>query len=268
MKEHHARFNAHQLYWYTKGEGPVIILLHGFLENSSMWKNYAAYFSANHKVICIDLPGHGKSAPFKHECSMSLMADAVHFVFKQEQAAIATIIGHSMGGYVTLSFADRYPECLNGFGLFHSTAFPDSEIKQKDRERAIKVLEKNPWIFISEAIPNLFGKTHRAEFALGIEQMKQEALATSIEGATAALRGMKTRKDYTSLLQKTRLPVLFIAGKEDNVTPADKSAAQIAMIKNVYAYLLDDCGHMGFIEQEKICREAIQKFLDVAYGQY
>lgn len=122
------------LFYRIIGEGQPIVLLHGFAEDGDIWDQQAVYLKNNYLLIIPDLPGSGRSE-LSDDVSMEAMAGAVYAILEKEKVAEVIMIGHSMGGYVTLAFAERFPSLLKAFGLFHSTAFADSEEKSFQEEK-------------------------------------------------------------------------------------------------------------------------------------
>lgn len=226
-----------------------------------MWQEYSAQWKNEFDLLAIDLPGHGKTESMSEVNSTALMSDAVNAVLKEENIHSAFFIGHSMGGYVALAFGERYREKVKGVVLLNSTALADSEIKKGDRERAIKVMQKNPAIFINESIPNLFATDHRDKFEEDIQRIIKEARLTSIDGACACLRGMKEREDKTHLLAENRFPVKFIAGAKDNVIPIDRIREQSQLHSQIELEIFPESGHMSFLEAKADCLESINDFI-------
>ena len=144
------------IYYKTFGKGPVIVLLHGFLESSTMWKKLIPEFSKNNFLVTIDFPGHGKSGVISETHSMELMAEVVHELLKELNIASATFIGHSMGGYVALAYAELYEKEAEKLILLNSTPQADSEERKENRDRSIEIVGKVPEAYISMAIGNLF----------------------------------------------------------------------------------------------------------------
>jgi pimeloyl-ACP methyl ester carboxylesterase len=243
-----------------EGEGKVIVLLHGFTENSRIWSNYSKLLSKKYRVLSIDLPGHGKSSRFDNIHTMELMADAVQGVLKKAGVTKCLMIGHSMGGYVTLAFAEKYPAMLKGFGLFHSHCFADSPEDVKNRNRTISIVEKDKFGFMAQFIPGLFPPDVHKKFAGEIEKLVQRSSKMEKESVIAALEGMKIRKDQASLLKDTSLPVLFILGLKDAKAPVPRLWEMISLPARSQVLLLKTCGHMGFIEAPEECLGAIQGF--------
>ena len=137
------------------GKGRVVVLLHGFLGSHQIWENTIQSLSKSYRVIAIDLPGHGSTDCFGYVHTMELLAKCVKTVMDSLRLKKYVIIGHSMGGYAGLAFADMYPDNLRGLCLYHSTAYADSDEKKKDRTRSIKVVKANHKIYTTEVIKNL-----------------------------------------------------------------------------------------------------------------
>lgn len=267
MKASFTVFNSKKIRYYTEGHAShCVVLLHGFLESSLIWEDFSAVFSKSYKVICVDLAGHGESESLAEVNSMNLMADAVVSVLREEKVKSAIVLGHSMGGYVALALADRYSEFCKGMVLLNSTVFADSEEKKADRLRAIRVLEMNPRVFISEAIPNLFAKQNLHLFIEEIELIKKLALLTSTQGAAACLRGMREREDKRSVLSKGRFPVMVLAGKYDNVVPEEKSKEMFGSGTRVQGVILTNSGHMSFIEERDACIHHLSDFFNEVFS--
>ena len=116
------QFKNTQISFSDTGKGTVIVLLHGFLENKKMWDFYISEFAKKNRVIAIDLLGHGESECLGYVHSMEDHADAVQAVLSDLRIRKAIFIGHSMGGYVALAFAELYPDNTKGLVLLNSTA--------------------------------------------------------------------------------------------------------------------------------------------------
>ncbi len=196
MKNQSIKFKGINVSFTDEGKGLAIVFLHGFLGDKTVWKNFTKSFpKSTNRIISIDLLGHGQTDCLSYVHTMDEMAEAVYSVLKHLKIRKYFLVGHSMGGYVSLALAEKYPDDIRGLCMFHSTAKGDSKEKQKDRDRAIKVVKRNAKIFIDEAIPNLFNTKSKPN-KRGIEQAKKIALKISKQGIVAALEGMKNRMDY------------------------------------------------------------------------
>lgn len=215
------------------GKGRVVVLLHGFLESLEVWygNGFAQELSKHYRIVAIDLPGHGKSDCVGYVHRMERMAKVVKCVMDQLGLRRYTLIGHSMGGYVSLAFAEKYPEHVTGLCLFHSTAYADSEAKRIDRERAIRLVKKAPLKYTNALVTNLFALANFRYMQEEIRWMRKIASRTKVQGVVACLEGMKIRKDRTAILRYGKFPILIIAGTRDNVLPYD-SLQQLAGINS------------------------------------
>ncbi|AWK03324.1 alpha/beta hydrolase [Flavobacterium crocinum] len=256
----------HTLYKNTKisfsdtGKGNTIIFLHGFLENKKMWKEYVDFFAEKYRVITIDLLGHGESDCLGYVHEMEDNANAVNEVLEHLKIEKATILGHSMGGYVGLAFAEFYPQKIQKLVLLNSTSKEDNPEKKINRTRAIKAVKQNYIAFVSLAIANLFSENNRTQLADEIEKVKIEALKTPLQGIIASLEGMKIRKDREWLLHENRFPVLLILGKKDPVLNYEDSLSQIEDT-TVELVSFED-GHMSQIENKEALKTVLADFFE------
>ncbi|MDQ6528890.1 alpha/beta hydrolase [Flavobacterium sp. LHD-85] len=242
------------------GKGRTIVLLHGFLENKKMWSEYADLFSEKYRVVTIDLLGHGESDCLGYVHKMEDNASAVNEVLKHLNIEKAIIVGHSMGGYVGLAFAELYPEKIQKLVLLNSTSKEDSEERKLNRTRAIKAVKQNYVSFVSLAIANLFSENNRIRLAEEIEKVKTEALKTPLQGIIASQEGMKIRKDREELVRKNLFPILFILGKKDPVLNYEESLSQI---EDTTAELVSfEDGHMSQIENKEALKTVLLNFFE------
>ncbi|MBR9756983.1 MAG: alpha/beta hydrolase [Algicola sp.] len=246
---------------YTdSGKGPAIVLLHGFLENLHMWKALTPELIKTHRVIAIDLLGHGKTECLGYIHSMEDMADAVRAVLVHLKLRKYTFIGHSMGGYVALAYAEFFPDNLKGLVLLNSTSKADSNERKQNRTRAIKAVKQNYRTFISMSIANLFAEENRVPLAKAIEQVKKEALKTPIQGIIAALEGMKARPDREALLHFTPYKKMIVAGRKDPILNINDVRAQTVGTSVELVELAD--GHMSHIENTKDLSYIVKRFIE------
>jgi len=232
-----------------EGKGTAIVFLHGFLENKKMWDAFVPEFTKKYRVITIDLLGHGNSEPLGYVHSMEENADVIHAVLSDLRIRKAAFVGHSMGGYVALAFAELYPEAIKGLVLLNSTSRADSDERKINRDRAIKAVKQNYSNFVRLSIANLFSENNRERLADAIENVKNEALKTPLQGIVASLEGMKIRKDREVLLHFSTYPMLLILGEKDPVLNFQETIEQIEGT-NVALKTFPD-GHMSWIENQE-----------------
>ncbi|WP_395076628.1 alpha/beta fold hydrolase [Flavobacterium sp.] len=237
------------IYYSDTGSGNAIVLLHGFLENSKMWNFYIPDFSIKNRIIAIDLLGHGQSECLGYIHSMENQAEMVFALLDYLKIEKAVFVGHSMGGYVALAFAEMYPVNIGSLVLLNSTSFEDNHERKINRNRAIKAVKLNYVNFVRMSISNLFSEENREILEDEIESVKLEALKTPLQGIVAAQEGMKIRKDRTHFLQTATFPILLILGEKDPVLNYQEN---IKLIEDTTIQLITfQDGHMSHIENKE-----------------
>lgn len=256
------RFKGINIHYTDQGKGSAIVLVHGFLESIWMWKDIAPVLAKKHRVICIDLPGHGQSDCIGYVHSMEEMAEAVYHVLKNMRIRKATLVGHSMGGYVVLAFAEQYPDNVRSLVLYQSTAKADSEAKKLDRVRASQLIKENHITFVKHSISFLFRPVNRTKFKLEIEALTAEALKTTKQGIIAALAGMRDRPSREILLKFPPYPVHIIASDKDPRIPLEEAESLAAISAAVHLHIIRGCGHMSYIEDLPASLSALKRSVD------
>lgn len=246
MKTH---YKDTQIHYTSKGSGNPLVLLHGFLESSEIWEDFQDILSEKRQVVCIDLPGHGKSACVDKIHTMKEMALAVKAVLEELNIEKAFLAGHSMGGYVNLEFQNIFPTIPTGLALINSTPKADSEERKINRDRATELVLKNKRAFVKMAISNLLTPENNKKFKPQVDELKHRAFKFPKEGITAALQGMKIRADHTELLESVKFPKYIIAGKNDPILDYDE-IKKISTTCNT-GFLGYPDGHLAFIENKK-----------------
>lgn len=252
------QFKNTSIAYTDTGKGTAIVLLHGFLENQQMWDSYIVPFTKKHRVITIDLLGHGATECLGYVHSMEDNADAVHAVLSELHIRKAIFIGHSMGGYVALAFAELYPDFIKGLVLLNSTANADSEERKINRDRAIKAVKQSYVGFVSLAIGNLFSDNNRERLRTEIENVKTAALKTPLQAIVASLEGMKIRVDREVLLHQTTYLKMLILGEKDPILDYQETKKQI-INTNVELVTFPD-GHMSYIENQEALTTVLLDF--------
>ncbi len=240
------------------GKGNAVVLLHGFLENQTMWQDLVPELSKKHRIITIDLLGHGETECLGYVHSMEDNAEIVQAVLSKLRIRKAVFVGHSMGGYVALAFAELYPENVRGLVLMNSTSKADSDERKANRDRAIKAVKKDYTTFIRLSIGNLFSPNNRERLIDEIEKVKIEALKTPLQGVVASLEGMKIRNDREVLLHLTPYPKMLILGKNDPVLIYEDSLDQIEGTAVKLVTFPD--GHMSHIENRDALKAVLLAF--------
>lgn len=248
------------IFYEDEGEGNVVVLLHGFLETSVMWKDLIKKIHDSHRVVVVDLLGHGQTGCLGYIHTMEMMAEAVVFVLDALKIKTAALVGHSMGGYVALALAEAHPERVEGLCLVNSTPFSDSPERQINRDRAVKAVKHNHKNFIRMSISNLFSPDNRDQFIEEIEAIKMVAMTLLVQGIVAALEGMKIRKDRSELLMNSPIPKIAILGHQDPVLEFDTVYKQLKALGIEIIEFSD--GHMSHIENFKEFTYIIKRFIE------
>ncbi|WP_138755734.1 alpha/beta fold hydrolase [Paenibacillus sinopodophylli] len=240
----------------------VIVLLHGYCGSSAYWEQIVEELEQSVRIIAPDARGHGRSsAPEEEVYTMEKYAEDVAELLIKLQIHNAVLLGHSLGGYITLAFVEKYAKKLSGFGLIHSTALPDGEAAKDNRDKAVAALEENGvQSFVDGLIPKLFAAVNLEAMQSEVNRGKQIGYGTSLNGAIATAKGMKVRPDRKFVIEQSELPVLLAAGTHDKVIPLESVFA--ATNDWVTKVELDSSGHMGMVEQPRALITAILNFVN------
>jgi len=247
------------IYYTESGQGETLVLLHGFLENSSMWDSFIPELSKTHRVLCIDIIGHGKTPSIGYVHTMDDMAIAVNAVIKKLQITCITIIGHSMGGYVGCAFAKAYPKKLKAICLLNSTPLSDTEERKLLRERANAMAAKNYTQLVRMSFNNLFDPEIRNKHTAQISASLKEALNTSAQGYRAANSGMRLRDDYSEFWKAGPFKKGFILGRDDWIISSETHEMNFKEYSDFFTILPG--GHMSHIGQKAATLKNIKSFL-------
>lgn len=262
MQEHALIEKDLSLYYRIAGQGKPVILLHGFGEDSTIWDGMIGELSKDYKLIVPDLTGSGRSSGKMEELSMSSMGEQINLILEKENIDSCFMIGHSMGGYITLAFAEKYPQKLIGFGLFHSTAFSDNDEKKSIRNKNIEFIKKyGSAKFLGQAIPNLFSEYSQTNHPELIDDLLERYKNFSPTSLVAYTEAMRDRPDRSEVLRKFNKPVLLIIGEFDTAIPIEQSMKLCEIVDFAYIYIGARSGHMGMLEEPEFCLKAVRDFL-------
>lgn len=257
--------NGSKLCYQILGKGKTVVFIHGYCEDSFIWKNILTQLATSYQVICIDLPGYGQSdLPKNKALSFELFADSVFAVLKNEKVSKATICGHSMGGYTALYFAKKHSDLLLGIGLINSHCFEDSEERKVNRKKAISFIQKRGTeLFLKEFYPNLFAPQHLEKNKKLIETLYEKGLKISSQAVTETAQAMIDRKDTSSILKQLKVPVLMLCGALDNAVPKDYSLKMASYPAICDFHLFPKCGHMAMFEEKTNFTKSLYSFLEL-----
>jgi len=255
-------YQTKKLHYFVIGQGQPLVLLHGFGEDATIWKNQYNAFP-NHQLIIPFLPGSGRSEEIA-DMSMEGLAAAVKAIVDAEGATNIALLGHSMGGYVTLAFVETYPQLVKAFGLVHSTAFADSSEKKETRKKGIEFIKTHGAAsFLKTITPGLYAPQTNKQKPKLIEQHLAAAERFTNAALISYYDAMMNRPDRTDLLKETNLPVLFLLGTHDTTVPLADGLEQWKMPQLSYIHILENSAHMGFVEESKEANSHIAEFLQL-----
>jgi pimeloyl-ACP methyl ester carboxylesterase len=290
-----------KIFYRAIGDGKPVMLVHGFGEDGNVWDKQVEFLKENYYLVVPDLPGSGRSAMIS-DMSMEGLAEVLHAIIHEEMPPLTppkeglaysqnqlnndslreintellkssktpplgvggpwTVIGHSMGGYVTLALAETYWNHVNTFGLFHSTSFADTEEKKETRKKGIDFIKKHgAFEFLKSSSPNLFSPNSKSQIPNSIEKFIDSLANFSADALVSYYNAMMKRPDRTAVLKNTEKPVLFIAGEHDNAVPLNDVLKQCYLPEKSYFHLLKNSGHMGMMEESEKTNRILQDFL-------
>ena len=258
------QFQNKQIHYWIEGSGKPLMLVHGFAEDHRVWIHQEEYLRKKYQLILPDLPGSGKSA-LLNEVSMESMAEVLKAILDKEAIQECTLIGHSMGGYATLAFTEKYSHRLNAFCLFHSTAYPDNEEKKQTRRKAIEFIRKNGVEeFLKSTTPNLFAKSTTEEGKISrqemVKKMIEEYKDFDAEALISYYEAMIKRPDRTGVLKSFTKPILFLLGEYDTAVPYQQGLEQSKLARNAEVHTLHLSGHMGMWEEQDKSNDILADF--------
>ncbi len=268
MEQHRTLvIDGHTVHYRDEGRSnnKTVVLLHGFMQNLDVWSSYVLTYMNRFRVITIDLPGHGMTDTFSEIHTMNFMAKVVRDVLNHCSVDRCVMVGHSMGGYVALAFADLFPYALRGLGLINSHALSDSEEKRQAREASCREVLENKAKFVVDFVPRLFAECHREEMSQDIKFLKDQCLETSVQSIIAAQLGMSRRPPRANVLEELEVPVLFVYGKCDDRLPIETAVAHALLPHRAELIMLDKAGHMSFLEERDYVKTRLANFIDNCY---
>ena len=252
------------LYYEYKGQGPTLVLVHGYCESIEMW-DFLNPLEQSYSLLKIDLAGFGKSASHSLK-SLEQQALAIHQILQKEAIEEFTYIGHSMGGYIGLELLKKVGRLCKGFALFHSHPFADSPETQQKRNRSIEFIQsKGVKPYLKTLIPSFFPLGTQEEYNDEIEKIKKLALRSGPEGIIGAAKGMRDRKDHAETLVNYEGKLGLIIGGRDELVPKKFSQKQMLLADRTALFLHPQLGHMSHIEDEKWAFVVIQSFVEWVY---
>ena len=251
---------------------PTIVFLHGFAESREVWTDFTRAFPDGpdgYRLLAPNLPGHGTNLAPVPDFSMEAQARYVIDYLNQKGCPDPVLlVCHSMGGYVALALAERWPQRVAGLALINSTALPDTDEKRQTREKNISFVERHGvGKFMESFVRPLFAPTNRDKLTEARGLLEEIGKATPATTITGALRGMAARPERTQVLAKASFPVLLVAGKHDVAVHFDDAVRQAALPPIGAALFLEGSGHLSYLEQPEATRRAVLALAAAVFGR-
>lgn len=254
-------YQSSKIFYRTIGKGRLVVLIHGFAEDGDIWKNQIEFLKDHFRLIIPDLPGSGKSELID-DMSIEGMAEVIKAILLNENIESCRMAGHSMGGYITLAFAEKYPDLLSSFALVHSSAFADSEEKKANRLKSIEFIRKNgAFEFLKATIADLFTETWSSNNKEPVEQQIEKSKSFTDEAIIQYYQAMINRPDRTHVLKNFSNPILFIIGEHDKAVPFQQSMQQCYLPNQAHIHILRNSAHMGMLEEANKVNEALLQLI-------
>jgi len=261
--ERSVSFDMDTIFYRTHGDGYPVVLIHGFGEDGSIWQNQVRALENEYSLIIPDLPGSGIS-PMLRKTGADLVdyADCIKWILDSEGIDECIMIGHSMGGYITLAFEEKYPLINRSFGLFHSSAYADDAEKIATRKKGIAFIETNGApAFLKTSIPNLFFNSEKSN--TDIDKLLSKGEKFTAASLIQYYEAMISRPDRTNVLLSSKKSVFLLAGQHDKAVPFQHSLQQSHLSKQTFLTILRYSAHMGMLEETSKTNECLRNILQL-----
>lgn len=256
-------FNGKKIVYRVHGKGMPLVLIHGLCEDSTIWDEFIKGLVGDFLIIRPDLSGFGESELLPNH-SIDSMADSIKAILDDLNINKCVMIGHSLGGYVSLSFAKRYPSVLTGIGLFHSHPFEDSPEKKEERRKSIEFVKTNGHIvYVKQLIPKLFAELFATSNEFLINSLIFKASKYPPETIVNTQQAMLERPDNSDVLKSINYPVLMIIGKQDKTVPYDLSLKMVNLPTIADIHILPKVAHMGLFTAKDKTVKAVRHFMQL-----
>jgi pimeloyl-ACP methyl ester carboxylesterase len=255
-----------QLAYNLTGTGEkYLTFIHGFCESKAIWNDFVPHFTENYRVLTLDLGGFGDSKDLLPEpCSIEALAEQVAELLRHLQIAKTSIVAHSLGGYVSLALAEKYPEFVEKLCLFHSTALADSPEKKEIRNKVIDFVQKvGVNQYIDSFVTPLFYTKRTQELVEAIKFVEEIGKKTPLQTIVAVVAAMRDRQDRLHVIKNASFPILYIIGKDDGAVSFESYQEQIQANPQIQSLVLEETAHMGMFERPQETLKALKQFLNV-----
>lgn len=257
-------YHHKKIFYRKSGSGPVVVLLHGFGETGEVWNRQVEELQKHHTLIIPDLPGSGNSYRLDDGAGIDDYADSINTIMNQEAGgAKFHLFGHSMGGYTTMAFVEKFSDRLQTFGLVHSSAFADTKEKVEIRQKGIEFIrDHGGQKFLKSLATNLFSEESLEKNPELVNELVVQARDIDDSTLIQYYQAMIHRPDRSGLLSSAHVPVFFLIGKYDPVVPYDVALKQCHLPDISSVTVLEHSGHLGIWEEADIATDSMVNFLN------
>lgn len=254
--------NGVKLHWREKGAGDPVIFVHGFPFRSTMWGPQLEAVPEGWRYIAPDLRGFGESERGDMPLSIELFADDVVGLMDHLAIEQAVICGLSMGGYVTLSMAERYPHRLRAVVLVATRASADDDAAKAGRKKlAAQVRVEGSQPVVNAMLPKLMaGATsiQRPQVQQFVMNMMQTTAPETLGGSLAA---MAERDDYRGMLEKIAVSTMVVGGDQDQIIPREEMDLLTRQVRGAKLEIIPNVGHLPNLEAPDVFNKLLENFL-------
>jgi 3-oxoadipate enol-lactonase len=255
-----------QVSYYKTGTGPALMLVHGFPANAQLWRHVWPELAASYTLILPEFFSANGEWMKEGITTMDMLADGFKDILDQEQITEVICIGHSMGGYMSLAFAEKYPQYLKGLCLVHSSGVGDDPQRKEGRQKTIKILEqggKSPFLkkMVRALFPPDFSHTHPDI----VYRQTEEALQVPDDSLIAFYRAIMERRDTTHVVREAGYPVQFIIGAQDTLASVHKELSGNNLTNINFVKVYKNCAHMSMLEAPQQLAYDLEEFVRFCY---
>lgn len=242
-------------------KGPPIVFLHGFLFDSTMWKEHVDSLSQDYRCIVYDQRGTGDNPPGTGQYTMETFADDLEQVLKAKKIKSAYLCGHDFGGYVALRLAQRNPERMRGLVLVNSHCYGDADEQLLWWAGLLRHIdEEGMKDFIKQFFPTLFAPSSIKDSNSPFEQLRERAEGRDPIGVKGTILATMTRTDTRDVIDNATYPMLFLTGQEDEYASPDIVLGMGLRLDGAQAVRVPETGHVAPLEHPSFVSNALARF--------
>lgn len=250
-------------------DAPVIIFIHGFPLNKTMWDNQMNALKEVYRIISYDIRGHGDSEIGYDDFSIKLFATDLLLLMDALKIEKASLCGLSMGGYIALNAIENHPECFDALVLCDTNCIADPPVVKQKRLNTIEsIRDFGMERYVDDSIVHLFAPESFTTHQEVVSEVKEMMLNTSEQSLSKTLLALSQRKATCSKLPEITIPVLFLVGEEDVITPPEASELMHEKIKNSTLHIIKQAGHLSNLENPEVFNEHLKAFFATVYKKH